>query len=348
MSFSLETLQANLTVALAAAETIQAVEHIRQQYLGKNGELTALLKSIGQLSPEERPAAGAAINRAKETMTEAIEMRLEHFKTIALQSSLSQSNIDISLSGRGEHLGSLHPITRTQARIEAFFSRYGFDVKEGDEIESEYYNFTALNIPEGHPARANHDTFYLNNGQLLRTHTSPVQIHVLQDPSLTLPLRMITPGRVYRRDSDVTHTPMFHQVEGLVVEAGANFAQLKSLLSAFMIFFFEREVDVRFRASYFPFTEPSAEMDISCFFCEAKKSKTCRICKGTGWLEVLGCGMVHPKVLAVNPNLANQTQVTGYAFGAGMDRLTMLRYGIDDLRVLFESDLDFLAAFKGA
>jgi len=340
-----DQLIASLEAELLTIDSLAALEAVRLRMLGKSGVITQLLKNIGVLPLEERPAAGQLVHQIKNAITDRLQARENQLSESA--APITKDAIDVTLSGRGESLGALHPVTRTRMRMEAFFTRYGFDVIEGNEIETDYYNFTALNIPEEHPARAGHDTFYLDASRLLRTHTSATQIHTLEKPDVTFPLRMITPGRVYRRDSDVTHTPMFHQLEGLLVEEGASFAQLKTLLTDFVRYFFERDISVRFRPSYFPFTEPSAEMDIECLFCETKQS-SCRICRGTGWLEVLGCGMVHPKVLSVNPSLVCQDTITGYAFGMGIDRFAMLRYGISDLRILFESDLAFLSAFTGA
>lgn len=304
-----------------------ALENIRVKYLGKKGELTALLKQLGSLSADQRPAAGEAINRAKQVVQDAIHARREALDEDQLARELAAGALDVSLPGRGQKPGGLHPITRTQQRIEAIFAAAGFVVHTGPEIEDEEHNFTALNIPENHPARAMHDTFYFPSGKLLRTHTSPVQIRAMAKQGA--PIRLIAPGRVYRCDSDMTHTPMFHQVEGLVVDRGVSFANLKSILHEFVERFFERRASLRFRPSYFPFTEPSAEVDV--------------LSESGGWLEILGCGMVHPNVLQ-NVGI-DAEEFTGYAFGMGVERLAMLRYGVNDLRLFFENDLQFLQQF---
>lgn len=313
---------------IASSRNLAGLDGVRVKYLGKKGELTLQLKQLGSLSAEERPAAGQRINRAKQALQEAIQARRGDLDGAQLAADLAGGGIDVSLPGRGQRGGGLHPVTRTRQRIEAIFRAAGFAVHTGPEIEDEEHNFTALNIPENHPARAMHDTFYLPSGKLLRTHTSPVQIRALAAQGA--PIRLIAPGRVYRCDSDMTHTPMFHQVEGLVVDRGVSFANLKSVLHEFVERFFERTASLRFRPSYFPFTEPSAEVDI-------------RSESGT-WMEILGCGMVHPNVLS---NLdIDPEEFTGYAFGMGVERLAMLRYGVDDLRLFFENDLQFLRQFK--
>ncbi|MBS0358424.1 MAG: phenylalanine--tRNA ligase subunit alpha [Proteobacteria bacterium] len=321
-----------------SAEDLATLEQVRVNYLGKSGVITALLKSIGQLSPEEKKQAGQIVNQAKVRVNEWLEAKVAVLQRHALNSKLAAETIDVTLPGRGQQSGSLHPVTKTRQRIEDLFQQLGFEVVEGPEVETGYYNFEALNIPEHHPARASQDTFYFGDGSLLRTHTSPVQIRSMEQRKP--PLRLIAPGRVYRCDYDATHTPMFHQVEGLMVGESVNFAHLKGVLTHFLRCFFESELDVRFRPSYFPFTEPSAELDLQCVNCHGKG---CRVCKFTGWLEVGGCGMVHPNVLkAVN---IDSEKYTGWAFGMGIDRLTMLRYGIDDLRLMFENDLRFLRQF---
>lgn len=324
---------------IEAAENEQQLDQIRVQYLGKKGDITSLLKSLGKLSPEERPQAGAKINEAKDALQSAINSRKELLVQTKLNRQLESEKIDVTLPGRRAAVGGLHPVTRTMKRIEAFFSKAGFDVVEGPEIEDDYHNFEALNIPSHHPARAMHDTFYFDAHTLLRTHTSPVQIRTMEQGKA--PFRIICPGRVYRCDSDLTHTPMFHQVEGLLVAEQVTFADLKGMLELFLREFFEKELAVRFRPSYFPFTEPSAEVDIECVMCSGKG---CRVCSHTGWLEVLGCGMVHPKVFehtGVDPE-----KYTGFAFGMGVERLSMLRYGVNDLRLFFENDLKFLSQFR--
>jgi len=310
-------------------------------WLGKKGALTEQLKSLGALAAADRPAAGARINAAKDQLTQAIDSRRVTLEQQAVDRKLIEGRIDVTLPGRGEQRGGLHPITRVRLRIEELFRRAGYEVVEGPEVEDDFHNFEALNIPANHPARAMHDTFYLEGGLLLRTHTSPVQIRALRNRKP--PVALIAPGRVYRNDSDVTHSPMFHQCEGLLVGEDVSFANLKSVLHQFMEGFFERDLAMRLRPSYFPFTEPSAEVDITCVFCAGKG---CRICKHTGWLEVAGCGMVHPNVFAACD--IDAERYTGFAFGMGIERLAMLRYGVNDLRLFYENDLRFLAQFAGA
>lgn len=325
--------------ALAAATDLAALDQVRVQYLGKKGRLTEQMKRLGALAPEERPKVGALINSAKEQVQQAIEARKAVLQQAALDARLADESIDVTLPGRGQASGGLHPVTRVLARIEALFSGLGFAVAEGPEVEDDFHNFEALNIPDSHPARAMHDTFYFGDGRLLRTHTSPVQIRALQEQPL--PLRIIAPGRVYRCDYDQTHSPMFHQVEGLMVDEQVSFADLKGLLDEFLRHFFEGDFKVRFRPSYFPFTEPSAEVDVQCVMCGGGG---CRSCKHTGWLEVGGCGMVHPNVFkAVG---IDAERYTGFAFGMGVERLAMLRYGVSDLRLFFENDLRFLEQFR--
>ena len=316
------------------------LEQAKARYLGKSGSLTELLKGLGKLSQEERPAMGSRINQAKEAIEAALNSRRDAIQIKKLDTQLAGEALDVTLPGRGLGTGGLHPVTRTLERIESLFRSIGFDVASGPEIETDFYNFTALNIPENHPARAMHDTFYVDDKNLLRTHTSPVQVHYMQNNRP--PFKVIAPGRVYRCDSDVTHTPMFHQVEGLWVDENANFAALKGVLADFMRHFFERDdLPVRFRPSFFPFTEPSAEVDIGCVICHGSG---CRVCSHTGWLEVLGCGMVHPSVLK-HVNIDSE-KYTGFAFGMGVERLAMLRYGVSDLRLFFENDLRFLKQFN--
>lgn len=335
----LQTIIKETETAIAQASELSMLEQIRVRCLGKKGQLTEYLKSVGKLPAEERPKAGQAVNLAKAHLQTLIQQRSDVLKNQALQTKLAQEALDVTLPGRGEMTGSIHPVTRSRERIEAFFIQAGFTIAEGPEIEDDYHNFTALNIPEHHPARAMMDTFYFDDGKLLRTHTSPVQIRVMQG-GLPPPHKLVALGRVYRCDSDVTHTPMFHQLEGLVVDEQASFAGLRSILGDFLQNFFERDLKIRFRPSYFPFTEPSAEVDIQCVLCAGEG---CRVCSQTGWLEVLGCGMVHPNVLtAVN---IDSERYTGFAFGVGLDRLTMLRYNIPDLRMMFENDLRFLNQF---
>ena len=337
---NLDAILKEAQAAFAGIDNPAELEQAKARYLGKSGVLTEQLKQLGKMPPEERREAGARINQAKDLLEQALKDRREAIQERLLQAQLAQEALDVTLPGRGLGVGGLHPVTRTQQRIEALFRSIGFSVAEGPEIESDFYNFTALNIPENHPARAMHDTFYVDDRHVLRTHTSPVQVHYMQNHQP--PLKIIAPGRVYRCDSDVTHTPMFHQVEGLWVDEQVNFAELKGVLADFMQRFFERDdLKVRFRPSFFPFTEPSAEMDIGCVMCGGTG---CRVCSHTGWLEVLGCGMVHPNVLGhVN---VDSEKYLGFAFGLGVERLAMLRYGVNDLRLFFESDLRFLRQFN--
>ncbi len=309
------------------ASSVDELEKQRLAYLGKKGQLTERLKQLGKLDARERPQAGRAINDAKERVQNAINARRELLERQRIDAKIVGERLDISLPGRGEPNGGLHPITQTLERIESLFSQMGFEVAEGPEIEDDFHNFEALNIPADHPARAMHDTFYTSDNALLRTHTSSVQIRFMS--ARTPPFRFIAPGRVYRCDSDLTHTPMFHQVEGVFIDEEVNFAHLKGMMVDFLEHFFEKRLEVRFRPSYFPFTEPSAEVDIM---------------GDDRWLEVLGCGMVHPNVLATVG--VDNEKYTGFAFGMGVERLAMLRHGIDDLRIFFENDLRFLGQFR--
>ena len=337
---ALAALEQQAREAVEKAADLKALDEIRVHYLGKKGVLTQQLKQLGKLPPEQRPEAGQAINVAKKQVQEAIEARKLHLQNVELEAQLAAEKIDVTLPGRGQHSGGLHPVTRTLQRISQLFSSMGFESAEGPEIEDDYHNFEALNIPEHHPARAMHDTFYIDAHHVLRTHTSPVQIRVMETQKP--PFRIIAPGRVYRCDSDLTHTPMFHQVEGLLVDENVSFADLKGLLEEFLKHFFERDdLGVRFRPSYFPFTEPSAEVDIECVICSGEG---CRVCSHSGWLEVLGCGMVHPNVFK-HVDVDNE-QYTGLAFGMGVERLAMLKYGVNDLRLFFENDLQFLQQFR--
>ena len=338
MKDELETIMSAAQRSIEDANDIAHLEQLRVKMLGKKGQLTELLKNVSQLSAEERPVYGKAINLAKQTLQKCLSEREAALKSKALEKRLAAEKIDVTLPGRGETLGALHPVNRVLERVVQLFSTMGFSVAEGPEVEDEYYNFEALNIPKHHPARAAVDTFYFDNKKLLRTHTSPVQIHAMEKQRP--PLRIITPGRVYRRDSDQTHTPMFHQLEALVVDEHTTFADLKGLLQTFFNRFFETTIRLRFRPSFFPFTEPSAEVDIQHPLCGGKG---CRTCGCSGWLEVLGCGMVHPNVLS-NVNI-DPNQYAGFAFGLGLDRLAMLRYGLDDLRLFFENDLRMLEQF---
>jgi phenylalanyl-tRNA synthetase alpha chain len=323
---------------IAEAKDNTSLEMLQSKYLGKKGVLTEQLKNLGKLPPAERPQAGQILNKIKIQIEENLQVQKNHLKETVLAERLKETGIDVTLPGRGYNTGCLHPITKTKERLQHYFEQLGFIAAEGPEIEDDFHNFEALNIPKHHPSRASHDTFYFPEGRLLRTHTSPVQIRILEN--VPPPIRIIAIGRVYRCDSDLTHTPMFHQMEGLVVDNNVSFADLKGLIIQFLQHFFEKEMPVRFRPSYFPFTEPSAEVDIGCVICD---QKGCRVCKNTGWLEVLGCGLVHPNVLT-NVHI-DPKKYTGYAFGVGIDRLTMLRYGINDLRMFFENDLKFLRQF---
>ena len=324
---------------ISNSNDLRSLDEVRVSFLGKKGELTTLLKSLGQMDPTERPKAGEAINQAKSAIQDAIEHRKASLANSQLEEELASGSIDITLPGRRSFLGGLHPVTQVLNRIEELFIGSGYEVVTGPEVEDEYHNFEALNIPEHHPARAMHDTFYFGDGGLLRTHTSPSQVRTMEKKNP--PIRVICPGRVYRRDSDLTHSPMFHQVEGLVVDEGISFADLKGTLTEFLMKFFEKELAVRFRPSYFPFTEPSAEVDVQCVNCNGKG---CRVCSNTGWLEVLGSGMVHPNVL--NMSGIDTEKYSGFAFGFGADRLAMLLYEVNDLRLFFESDLRFLRQFN--
>jgi phenylalanyl-tRNA synthetase alpha chain len=323
---------------VASADSLSALDQVRVHYLGKKGLITEQMKMLGTLPPDQRKEAGAQINQVRDQFTAVFEARKEILETHELEQRLVRETIDVTLPGRGQHTGGLHPVTLTLQRISELFARIGFESVEGPEVEDDYHNFEALNIPASHPARAMHDTFYFDAHTLLRTHTSPVQVRIME--SRTPPLRVIAPGRVYRCDSDLTHTPMFHQVEGFLVDRDVSFADLRGVLYEFLTLFFEKDVEVRFRPSYFPFTEPSAEVDIECVICGGCG---CRVCKQTGWLEVMGCGMIHPKVFGfvdIDPEV-----FTGFAFGLGVERMAMLRYGINDLRLFFENDLKFLRQF---
>ncbi len=334
----LEQLSEQAKSAIAQARELDTLEHLRVEYLGKKGRITALLKNLGQLSAADRPAAGARINEVKQALQALINAHKQHLEDRALGAQLAAQALDVTLPGRSVDVGGLHPVTRTLERIEAFFTGVGYQVATGPEIEDDYHNFEALNIPAHHPARAMHDTFYIDNSTVLRTHTSPVQVRTMKEQAP--PIRIICPGRVYRCDSDLTHTPMFHQVEGLVVGRAISFADLKGVVDQFLKAFFEADLPVRFRPSYFPFTEPSAEVDIQCSNCAGDG---CRVCSRTGWLEVMGCGMVHPAVFS-HCNIDTE-KYTGFAFGMGVERLAMLRYGVNDLRLFFDNDLRFLKQF---
>ena len=339
MSEDLDNLLQQASHSISQSGDMAALDAVRVAYLGKKGELTAQLKNLGRLPAGERPVAGQAINQVKVQIQELLETRKSALSDLAIASRLQSETVDISLPGRRSGAGGLHPVTLTMNRIDKMFGKLGFDVAEGPEVEDDFHNFEALNIPEHHPARAMHDTFYFDDGRLLRTHTSPVQIRVMENQEP--PLRVIAPGRVYRCDSDLTHTPMFHQVEGLLVDVDVSFSVLKGTLEEFLQMFFEQDdLKTRFRPSYFPFTEPSMEVDISCVMCAGQG---CRVCSHTGWLEVLGCGMVHPELFRHTG--VDSEKYTGYAFGMGVERLAMLRYGVNDLRLFFDNDLRFLQQF---
>ena len=336
---NLDVLVSQALEAVSHTDDVNALEQLRVHYLGKKGELTQVMKTLGNLSAEERPQAGALINAAKDQVQDALNSRKATLEQAALSAKLAAEKIDVTLPGRGQTSGGLHPVTRTLERVEQFFTRIGYGIAEGPEVENDYHNFEALNIPGHHPARAMHDTFYFNANMLLRTHTSPVQVRTME--SQQPPIRIVCPGRVYRCDSDITHSPMFHQVEGLLVDEGVSFADLKGTIEEFLRVFFEKPLGVRFRPSFFPFTEPSAEVDMQCVMCSGKG---CRVCKQTGWLEVMGCGMVHPNVLRMSG--IDPEEFQGFAFGMGAERLAMLRYGVNDLRLFFDNDLRFLAQFR--
>jgi phenylalanyl-tRNA synthetase alpha chain len=339
LSQALEQLVSEAKQAIESAADLKQLDQERVRLLGKKGVITEQMKSLGQLAPEQRKEAGKHINIAKQAIQNALEARKQALQAAEMDAKLVAEAIDVTLPGRGQATGGLHPVTRTMQRIEKLFLQLGFEIAEGPEIEDDFHNFEALNIPESHPARAMHDTFYFDEHTLLRTHTSPVQIRVMAERQP--PLRIIAPGRVYRCDSDLTHTPMFHQVEGFMVDENVSFADLKGVLDDFLKNFFEQDLAVRFRPSYFPFTEPSAEADIQCVQCGGKG---CRLCGHTGWIEVLGCGMVHPRVFDY-VKIDNE-KYTGFAFGMGVERLALLRYGVNDLRLFFENDLRFLQQFN--
>ena len=317
---------------ISACEELSVLDDLRVHYLGKKGEVTALLKSLGSMEHEQRKAFGQAVNRTKGELAQAVNTRKLALEEIVLNQRLADEKIDVTLPGRGQQRGGLHPVTRTLQRMTDIFSRLGYDIATGPEVEDDYYNFELLNFPPHHPARAMHDTFYFGDGRLLRTHTSPVQIREMKKNGA--PVRIIAPGKVYRSDSDQTHTPMFHQVEGLLVAETVTMADLKGVLQLFVNSFFETSLEMRFRPSYFPFTEPSAEVDIAWDKGDGKEP---------GWLEILGCGMVHPNVLQACG--VDSEKYVGYAFGMGVERLAMLRYGVTDLRQFFENDVRFLRQF---
>ena len=338
----LETLAARARAAVGACASLAAIDELKVELFGKKGSITAQLKTLGTLAPDARREAGARINAVRDEIGGLMAARQSELEQAELERKLATGRIDVTQPGRGQQPGGLHPISRVRRRIEELFRNSGFSVEDGPEVEDDWHNFEALNIPANHPARAMHDTFYFPDGRLLRTHTSPVQIRAMlrEKP----PLRMIMPGRVYRCDSDMTHTPMFHQVEGLVVDEGVSLAHLKSVLHHFVERFFERRLGIRFRPSYFPFTEVSAELDIQCPGCHGRTTASrCPVCGGEGWMEILGCGMVHPNVLA-NVGI-DAERYTGYAFGMGIERMVMRKHNIPDIRLLFDNDVRFLRQF---
>ncbi len=334
----IEELAAEAFKAFAASLSEETLYQSKVHYLGKKGVLTDILKEVGRLSPAERPLVGVLVNRHKDALESLYQSCVQKLKNAEVSRQLQSQKIDVTLPGIYLSSGSLHPITQMMAVLKSVFRRMGFDTYEGPEIESDYYNFEALNIPQNHPARDMQDTFYFSPEVLLRTHTSPVQIRTMKDNPP--PIAMIAPGTVYRCDSDVSHTPMFHQIEGLVVDQGINLGHLKGVIQTLLNEIFEADIAVRFRPSYFPFTEPSAEVDIGCVICN---KKGCRVCKQTGWLEVMGCGMVHPKVFASCD--VDSEKFSGFAFGMGVERIAMLKYGINDIRLFFENDHRFLRQF---
>lgn len=339
MSANLEEILAQGLQAIAQATDLNQLDQVRVSYLGKKGEFTLQMKQLGKLEPDQRRAVGQVINTAKAKFQQQLEESKTGMQQAVLEARLASESVDVTSPGRGQSVAGLHPVTITLRRISKIFASVGFKVEEGPEIEDDYHNFEALNIPAHHPARAMHDTFYFDAHTVLRTHTSPVQIRAME--ANKPPLKVIAPGRVYRCDSDVTHTPMFHQVEGFLVDTDVSFADLKGVVYEFLRAFFEKDIQVRFRPSYFPFTEPSAEVDIECVMCDGKG---CRVCGHTGWLEVMGCGMIHPEVFKSVD--INSDEFTGFAFGMGVERLAMLRYGINDLRMFFDNDLKFLEQFN--
>ena len=324
---------------IQSADSVEDLEALRVAYFGKKGHITSLTKSIGKLPSQDRPIVGKKLSDAKSRLQTSLESRRGQLSEKTRLERLAREKVDVTLPGRRSALGGPHPLSRTILRMQEIFSRAGFDIAIGPEIEDDYHNFEALNIPPEHPARAMQDTFYFHDDLLLRTHTSPVQIRYMEKNKP--PIRVVAPGRVYRCDSDITHTPMFHQLEGLVVDESTTFADLKGVLEFFVQEYFEQDLKLRFRPSYFPFTEPSAEVDVSCVFCEGDG---CNVCKKSGWLEVLGCGMVHPALYS-NVDI-DAERYAGYAFGLGVERFTMLRYGVDDLRYFFKNDLDMLIQFQ--
>lgn len=340
MEEQLKVLEQECSLKIYEATSLQELQEVRVAYLGKKGAVTSLLKGLGKLSPEERPKVGAMVNELRNVLEEKLGEKQAAFEAKALEDKLNKEKIDITLPGRVVKVGHHHPLTKVNKLIENFFLKMGYTIAEGPEIESDYYNFECLNLPGDHPARDMQDSFYLTDSFLLRTHTSPVQARMMQSHEPNSPIRIIAPGKVYRWDYDATHSPVFHQVEGLVIDKNVNFADLKGTLEMFLRSLFGEDTKVRFRTSFFPFTEPSAEVDISCVMCGGEG---CRVCSHTGWLEILGCGMVHPNVLRLNGY--DPEKVQGFAFGMGVERIAMLLYGIGDLRLFYEDDVRFLNQF---
>jgi len=340
MEQQLKSLKQEATEAFAEADSVLKLNELRVKYLGKKGSLTTILRGLGALSPEERPRVGQMVNEVRAELETALNEKNDSLKKAELLERLANEKIDVTLPGRINPIGHQHPLTLTLNRIKEVFLNMGFTVAEGPEVEQDHFNFEALNLPKDHPARDMQDSFYITEELLLRTHTSPVQARTMQANEPNSPIRIIAPGKVYRRDYDATHSPMFTQVEGLVVDKNISFSDLKGMLEMFIHQIFDENVGVRFRPSFFPFTEPSAEVDISCVMC---KGKGCRVCKGSGWLEILGSGMVHPRVLEMSGY--DPKEVSGFAFGMGVERIAMLLYGIDDLRLFYDNDLRFLRQF---
>jgi len=340
MEQQLKSLKQEATEAFAEADSVLKLNELRVKYLGKKGSLTTILRGLGALSPEERPRVGQMVNEVRAELETALNEKNDSLKKAELLERLANEKIDVTLPGRINPIGHQHPLTLTLNRIKEVFLNMGFTVAEGPEVEQDHFNFEALNLPKDHPARDMQDSFYITEELLLRTHTSPVQARTMQANEPNSPIRIIAPGKVYRRDYDATHSPMFTQVEGLVVDKNISFSDLKGMLEMFIHQIFDEKVGVRFRPSFFPFTEPSAEVDISCVMC---KGKGCRVCKGSGWLEILGSGMVHPRVLEMSGY--DPKEVSGFAFGMGVERIAMLLYGIDDLRLFYDNDLRFLRQF---
>lgn len=341
MREELEKMKAEAEAELRTTSTLEELHQVRVKYLGKKGRLTAILRGMGSLPPEERPVVGQIANEIRDFLEKEFSRREEEIKQKTVAEQLEKERIDVTLPGRVITEGSKHPLSLVLEEIEDIFLSLGFEVVEGPEVELDYYNFEALNIPPEHPARDMQDSFYITSEVLLRTHTSPTQPRVMEQRAPNIPVRVIAPGKVYRRDDDATHSPMFHQVEGFVIDRRVTLADLKGTLLTFARRMFGEKREIRLRPSFFPFTEPSAEVDISCMICEGKG---CRVCSGTGWLEVLGAGLIHPRVLEMSGY--NPREVTGFAFGMGVERIAMLKYGIDDLRLFFENDLRFLRQFR--